>query len=64
MSNVATKNKVLVSRAEYSRLKKLDQRFKDFWMYLENLIDIREARREIKKGKVIAQEKLFRKLGF
>lgn len=51
-------------KEEYSRLKKIDERFKDFWLYLENLMDIRDAREEIKQKKVISQEKLFKQLGF
>jgi len=59
-----TKNKVLIPKAEYLRLKKLDEYFRGFWLYLENLMDIREAREEIKQKKVISQEKLFKQLGF
>ena len=57
------KNTVSVARHEYIRLKKLDERFSDFFTYLEHLLDIREARREVKKGKFVAQEKLFKRLG-
>ena len=63
-TSIATKNKVFIPKAEYLRLKKLDERFRDFWLYLENLIDIREAREEVKQKKVIPQEKLFKQLGF
>jgi len=61
---ITTKNKVSIPKAEYLRLKKLDERFKDFWIYLEYLMDIRDARKEIKQKKVIPQEKLFKQLGF
>lgn len=61
---MATKNKVFIPKAEYLRLKKLEERFKDFWIYLEHLMDIREAREEVKQKKVISQEKLFKQLGF
>jgi len=63
-TSIATKNKVFIPKAEYLRLKKLDERFKDFWFYLEYLMDIREARGEVKQKKVISQEKLFKQLGF
>jgi plasmid maintenance system antidote protein VapI len=64
MTNIITKGKISIPKTEYYRLKKLDERFKDFWLYLENLIDIREARKEINQKKTISQEKLFKKLGF
>jgi len=64
MSNTATKDKISIPKMEYNRLKKLDERFKDFWFYFENLIDIREARKEISQKKIVPQEKLFKKLGF
>ncbi|MBU3965026.1 hypothetical protein KKG29_03180 [Patescibacteria group bacterium] len=61
---ITTKNKVSIPRAEYIRLKKLDERFGDFWIYLEHLVDIREAREDVGQKKVISQEKLFKQLGF
>jgi len=63
MANTAVKDKILIPKGEYLRLKKLDSRFGDFLGYLENLIDIREARKEIKQKKFIPQEKLFKQLG-
>lgn len=63
-TNAETKNKVSISKTEYLRLRKLDERFRDFWAYLEYLIDIRDAREEVKQKKVISQEKLFKNLGF
>lgn len=60
----SAKDRVSVPRMEYFRLKKLDERFRDFWLYMEHLLDIRQAREQIKGKKVISQEKLFRKLGF
>lgn len=62
--NTAIKNKVSIPKTEYLRLRKLDERFRDFWAYLEYLMDIRNARGEIKQKKIISQEKLFKKLGF
>lgn len=64
MTNIATKNKISISKTKYLRLKKLDERFRDFWEYLENLMDIREAREGVKQKKVISQEKLFKRLGW
>ncbi|MEK7481783.1 MAG: hypothetical protein AAB607_00235 [Patescibacteria group bacterium] len=66
MANATTikKNKVSISKTEYRRLKKIDEHFKDFLAYLEHLMDIREAREEVKQKKVISQEKLFKQLGF
>jgi len=64
MANTSTKDRISISKAEYERLKKLDERFGDFWLYLENLIDIREARKEVKQKRIIPQEKLFKQLGF
>jgi len=59
-----TKNKISVSRTEYLRLKKLEKRFGDLLAYLENIMDVRQAREEIKLKKAISQEKLFKQLGF
>ena len=61
---VKTKDSVYIRRSEYLRLKKLDKRFADFFAYIEYLADIREARKEVKLGKIISQEKLFKQLGF
>ena len=63
MVKVNSKDKISISKEEYYRLKKLDKHFRDFWNYLEDLMEIREARKEVKQGKVIPQEKLFKQLG-
>ncbi len=63
MANAATKNKISISREEYLRLRKLDKQFRGFFSYLENLMDIRESREQVKQKKIISQEKLFRHLG-
>ncbi len=64
MAHIVEKQEVVsIPRAEYRRLKKLDVRFSDFLAYLGHLFDIREAREEVKKGKVVSQEKLFKRLG-
>ena len=64
MTTTSLKDKIFIPRGEYFRLKKLEERFSDFWIYMEHLMDIREAREHVKKGNVISQEKLFKKLGF
>jgi len=66
MVNIAavTKNKISVPRTEYLRLKKFEKRFGDLLAYLENIMDIRQAREEIKQKKAVPQEKLFKQLGF
>ena len=61
---VKTKDSVYIPRSEYLRLKKLDKRFADFFAYIEHLADIREARKEVKLGKIVSQEKLFKEFGF
>ena len=56
------KNKVLISVDELQRFKKIDLIFRDFLNYFEHISDIKEAREEIKKGKVISQKDLFKEL--
>ena len=63
MAHTITKDKIFIPKVEYNRLKKLDEHFRDFWIYIENLIDIREARKEVRQKKIISQEKLFKQLG-
>lgn len=63
MNTVATKDRIAVPKTEYLRLKKLEARFRDFWTYMEHLMDIKMARDEVKNKKVIPQEKLFNRLG-
>jgi hypothetical protein len=55
---------ISVPKTEYDRLKKLEERFGDVLAYLGHLTDIREARQEIKEGKIIPQEEVFKRLGF
>ena len=62
MANVTAK-KVLVSKDEYQRLKRLDKRFKDFFAYLEYLGTIEKARKEKHSKRGVEQEKLFKQLG-
>ncbi len=56
--------KVSVPKLEYLRLKTLDKRFGNVLEYLENTRNIQNARHEVKKRRVISQEKLFKNLGF
>ena len=60
---ITAKEKISIPKTEYLRLKELDKHFKDFWTYLRNLMETREARKEISQKKVISQDKLFKKLG-
>mgnify|MGYP001587647839 CR=1 FL=1 len=60
---ITAKEKISITKAEYMHLKKLDKHFKGFWMYLRNLMETREDRKEISQKKVISQDKLFKKLG-
>jgi adenylate cyclase class IV len=64
MANGITKEKICIPVMEYSRLKKIDEKFSDFWTYFKNLMDIHESREEVKQKKTIPQEKLFKQLGF
>ena len=64
MATTTVKNKISIPQKEYFRLKSLDKFFGDFLLYFEHIIDIREARKDVKKRKIIAQEELFKKLGF
>lgn len=56
------KNQVLVSRDELNHYKKVNSIFQDVLDYFEHISDIKEAREEIKKGKVISQKDLFKEL--
>ena len=60
---ITAKEKISILKTEYLRLKEIDKRFNSFWTYLKNSTEIKEARKEIKQKKLIAQEKLFKKLG-
>ena len=59
----STLNKITISKSEYQRLKDAEKRFKKDLGYLEHLIDIREARNEVKRGHLADQDRLFKKLG-
>ena len=60
---ITAKEKISIPKTEYLRLKEIDKRFNNFWTYLKNSTEIKEARKEIKQKKAISQEKLFKKLG-
>jgi len=59
----ATKDIISIPRAEYTRLKKLDTRFRDLFAYMEHIAEIREARKDVRSKKLTSQEALFRRLG-
>ncbi|MBI4117265.1 MAG: hypothetical protein HY451_01075 [Parcubacteria group bacterium] len=63
MNRLAASNYVKIPREEYFKLKKLQKNFEAFWSYLKHLRDIEEAREDVKKGKTISQEKLFKQAG-
>ena len=63
MNRPAASNYVKIPREEYSELKKLQKNFEAFWNYLKHLRDIEESREDVKKGKIISQEKLFKQAG-
>jgi hypothetical protein len=64
MNTVTVKNeRVSIPKNEYLRLKNLDRRFRGFFEYTKHLIDVGEARADIKNKKIIPQEKLFGRLG-
>ncbi|MDP1688838.1 MAG: hypothetical protein Q8L47_01765 [bacterium] len=56
-------NTVTIKKDEYQRLKKVDKSFGQFLEYFEYAKNIAEAREEARSGKIISQEKLFKKLG-
>ena len=45
------------------RLTKLEKDLELMGEYAKHVVDIKEARKEIKRGKTISQDKLFKKLG-
>ncbi len=63
MLKTAVKTFIRVPKDEYHQLKQLQKRFGQFLNYAEHMSDIRKARRDIKAGRTISQEKLFKKLG-
>ena len=60
---MSSKSYIKIKRDEYVHLKKLQKKFELFWDYVMHLKDIEIARNEVKAGKTITQEQLFRRLG-
>lgn len=56
------KNYIKIPKEEYFKLKKLQKYFEKFVEYFEHLQDIKKAREEVRLGKTISQEKLFKEL--
>ena len=54
---------ISIKKEEYGRLKKLDKSFGKLFDYMRGLLEISEARKQVKERKTIDQERLFRKLG-
>lgn len=63
MPQTITKNYIRIHKEEYTKLKQLQKHFEVFWKYFTHLKDIEEARKDIKTGRTISQEELFKKLG-
>ncbi len=63
MNHTATREFVKVPKAEYARLKDLKKNFEKFLKYAKFLQDLDEAEKDIRAGRTIPQEKLFRQLG-
>lgn len=63
MTKTAGKEYARISKTDYARFKKLERYFEPFLDYVEHLRGIKEARRDVKEGRTIDQEKLFRQLG-
>ncbi len=64
--NITGQYKYIVKEQEKLRkmVKKNDQRLALLKKYMEHAQTVAKSREEIKKGKLIPQEKLFRGLGF
>ena len=63
MNKTAVKNYIRIPTEEYARLKQFQKYTEVFFSYFEHLKDVREAREDIKSGKVVSQEKFFQELG-
>lgn len=63
MSKIFSPVYTKVRREEYIRLKKLEKYFESFWSYFTHLRNIQDAREDVKKGRTVPQEKLFKKYG-
>ena len=56
-------NTLEITRDEYQRLKELDRKFGHFLHFAEHANDIRESRDDLKLGKGVGQNELFKRLG-
>lgn len=63
MAVKAAQNYIRISKREYLKLKRLQKNFDAFLEYFEHIRDIKEARQDVKAGRVIPQERLFAELG-
>lgn len=63
MAKTVTQKYIRVERGKYQALKKLQERFGAFLNYFERVTTIKKARKEVKLGKTISQEELFKKIG-
>lgn len=63
MIKTTTRSYIRVSKEEYLKLKQFQKYFQVFWNYFKHLKGVKEAREDIKTGKVISQDKLFKNLG-
>ena len=63
MNKTSSPRYVKIPKDEYIRLKKLQNHFDGFWGYMSRLRDIEEARDDLKQGKTVSQEELFKKFG-
>ena len=58
----SVQSNVKVPRNEYIRLKKLDKQFGVFLSYAAHLLDIKKAREDVRRGHLISQTALFKRL--
>ena len=58
-----TQRIVRVPAGEYRRLKLVDKRYQELLIYVRHLEGVRKARRDVRAGRVVPQERLFRSLG-
>ncbi len=62
MNMVQESARITISKAEYDRLKALEERFEGVLFYISEVEKTRQSRREAEEGRVIDQEKLFQEL--
>ncbi len=54
--------RVTISKAEYNRLKALEEKFEGILSYINEIEKTRQSRQEAEEGRVVDQEKLFQEL--